>query len=353
MKLAILTLTQGGLSLGKQLKQYYPEASLFTLGKYKEEGVLAIKPSLQPLVGNLFVTYDALCFIMATGIVVRTIAPFIQDKTIDPAVLVMDEKGNYVISLLSGHIGNANAWAKEIASKIKATPIITTSSDLNGIMAMDTLAIQLNCSIDNMEKAKQLTTMLLEGKKVGIINKASKVIMVEPPFVLLKEEQEIEQLPHIEGLVYITKTKPIGGDLPYVWFVPRDIIVSIGCRRGVTKEALKEVLHMALTQIQISILEIRKITTVVIKKDEVGLLQLARELNVPIEYYPIEQIKEVEHLFQGSAFVKQTLGVQAVSEPCGYLGSNLGNCLLPVQKIQGITISIWKEKDNAYNLATV
>ncbi|TCK98652.1 cobalt-precorrin 5A acetaldehyde-lyase [Natranaerovirga hydrolytica] len=347
MGLSILTLTKGGVALGKQLKKHYPNATLYTLEKYIEDETVPIKPSLDGIIQELFVTHNVLVFIMATGIVVRKIAPYLKDKTTDPAVIVMDEKGDFVISLLSGHLGKANEWAHTISHKIKATPVITTSSDLNHIMAVDTLAQKLQCAITDMKMAKILTVSLIEGHKVGVIADESYDHKIQKPYVWLDDIESPKE--NIKGYVYIGHTKPKNPKEPYLWLVPQDTIIGIGCKKGKTKEDIEMALEKALKKVNRCKASIKKIASVSIKKDEKGLLDLATDLNVPIEFYDIETIKTVEDQFKGSVFVQQTIGVKAVSEPCGYIGSNYGKCLVPVEKNNGITISLWEgeKEDNS------
>lgn len=346
MKLAILTLTPGGVATAKKLKRDYPKAEFFTLKKHLEEGFKEIQPSLEECVHELFETQDCLLFIMATGIVVRTIAPFIKHKTLDPAVLVMDEKGAFVISLLSGHIGKANEWTHEIANHLKAQPVITTASDVNDLIAVDVLAVMLHCGIDSMEQAKKLTALLLENKKVGVLSQIPIPIMLKMPLVKLDPLSPDELLLQkgLSGLIIISKERPKPRALPQVWLMPKDFVVGIGCKRGKTEMELRALLEEVFEKHHLNIQRLDKIATVDIKSDETGLLQLARNLEVTLECLPREAIQLVEDQFQGSEFVQKTLGVKAVSEPCGYIGSGYGKCLVPVIKADGITLSVWEKR---------
>ena len=137
MKIAVLSVTKHGATLGQKLKAYYEgfKDSDVSLVCYEKEGRQSdaadavIFSSLKPLMPDLWTTYDRLLFIMATGITVRMIAPFVQHKSVDPAVVVMDEQAHFAISLLSGHLGGANEWTAEVAQVLGATPVITTATD--------------------------------------------------------------------------------------------------------------------------------------------------------------------------------------------------------------------------------
>lgn len=347
MKLAIITLTTGGVYYAKQIKKYYPEAIVYTIKKHLENEMFEIQPSLKKLVGELFGSYDGILFIMATGIVVRTIAPFIKHKTIDPAIMVMDEKGKFVISLLSGHIGRANEWTIDIAGYIGALPVITTATDVNEKMAVDILAEKLGCAIDDMKSAKEITVDILENKKIGILSEIPVNVSLKPPLILLEEDIEERKLEEegINGLIIVSKEAPKKIKIPYSWLMPKDIVIGIGCRRGKTKNELMNALITVLETHNINLKRVSKLATVDIKSDEIGLLELASYLKVPLECIPKEAIRNIEEKFGGSEFVQKTLGVKAVSEPCGYLGSERGRCIIPQQKLEGITISIWEKLD--------
>lgn len=157
MRYAIIALTAGAVKFGETLKYQLKEADLYVLPKFSGEGHKFIEGSLMDFTGTLFDKHRVIIFIMATGIVVRAIAEHLKNKTVDPAVIVMDEKGRFVISLLSGHIGGANSEAEKIASLTGAVPVITTASDLNNKLAVDQLALKYNCSMDDMKRATEIT----------------------------------------------------------------------------------------------------------------------------------------------------------------------------------------------------
>lgn len=347
MKIAIITLTKDGVICAKKIKEGFPKADCYTLEKHVEEGFKIIFPSLSQLVHDIFSSYDRFLFVMAAGIVVRTIAPLIRHKGIDPGVLVMDEKGEFVISLLSGHMGGANELALKIASHMGATPVITTASDVQGTIAVDSLAEKLNCSIESLEDAKKITVQIIENKRVGIISEIPIYLSLKKNIISFDRIDEINlSSQEIEGLILISKEKPKDFSLPTVWLIPRDLVIGIGCKRGKTKEELTLVITEVLKESGFSLSRVGKIASVSIKEDEIGLLELSKSFKIPIIFLPIKAIREVEDLFEGSEFVKKTLGIKAVSEPCGYIGSNFGKCLVPVQKRNGITLSIWEKTYN-------
>ena len=136
---------------------------IYTLKKFNIEDTIQMENFTETLEKE-FNSYDGHIFIMATGIVVRKISTLIKSKDVDPAVVVIDEGAHFVISLLSGHLGGANELAEIIGEKLNLVPIITTSSDVTGKIAVDTLSQKLNGELESLEKAKNVTSLIVDGK---------------------------------------------------------------------------------------------------------------------------------------------------------------------------------------------
>ena len=168
MKISMICYTLTGQQTGEKLKKGLEKegniVSLFTKSKYIPD---SIKGSCGKWTGEQFETADSIIFIGAAGIAVRSIAPFIQSKKKDPAVLVVDELGKFVISLLSGHLGGANELACLAADILQAIHVVTTATDLEGKFAVDVFAKKNNCHIFRMKEAKEVSAALLAGEKVG------------------------------------------------------------------------------------------------------------------------------------------------------------------------------------------
>lgn len=351
LKVALITLTHGGLQLADKLREYNPNIEIFTHRKCQYEYVKLIELPLRDNIKGLMDEYDMLVFIMATGIVVRLIAPYIKHKSIDPGVIVIDEQGKYVISLLSGHLGGANEYTRELAEFLHAHPVITTASDVNNTMAVDIMAMKLNCYIDDFEDAKIVTSNIVNGDNIGIISNSNIDIDLPKQFITIDNHNVSQSIDkhNIKGLIVIDYNK-IEADIPISYLYKKDITLGIGCRRGKTREEITKELVPLLKREDINIKSISRISTVEVKKDEVGIIELARTLKVPMDIITIDRIMEIQHLFEGSKFVEKTIGVTCVSEPCGYISSNKGDCILNKVKANGITISLWKDrrKNNEY-----
>ncbi|WP_291256851.1 cobalt-precorrin 5A hydrolase [Fusobacterium sp.] len=324
MRLAIWSVTRGAGNLAKKIGVKL-EADIYTLKKFQLENTIQIENFTDELTKK-FNNYDGHIFIMATGIVIRKISCLIKSKDIDPAVLVIDEGGNFVISLLSGHIGGANELTYKVANTFSLLPIITTSSDVTGKIAIDTLSQKLNCEMESLTKAKDLTSLIVDNKKVEI---------------LLPNNVKIGENTNSSGVVIASNKKNI--DIMRIY--PKNLIVGVGCRRGTPKEEIFKALDEVMKKHNLAYESIKKVATVDIKADELGLLSLVEELQKELAIISREEIKEVEQRFKGSEFVKKQIGVSCVSEPCALLASNGNGDFLEQKYIyNGITISIYEEK---------
>lgn len=324
MRLAIWSVTRGAGNLAKKIGVKL-EADIYTLKKFQLENTIQIENFTDELTKK-FNNYDGHIFIMATGIVIRKISCLIKSKDIDPAVLVIDEGGNFVISLLSGHIGGANELTYKVANTFSLLPIITTSSDVTGKIAIDTLSQKLNCEMESLTKAKDLTSLIVDNKKVEI---------------LLPNNVKIGENTNSSGVVIASNKKNI--DIMRIY--PKNLIVGVGCRRGTPKEEILKALDEVMKKHNLAYESIKRVATVDIKADELGLLSLVEELQKELVIISREEIKEVEQRFKGSEFVKKQIGVSCVSEPCALLASNGNGDFLEQKYIyNGITISIYEEK---------
>ena len=322
MKLAVITVTNKGVDRAFSIKSKI-ECDIFTISKFMREGTFLIEGRLQEFYGKINLKYDTFLFITAAGIAVRTIAPFIKSKDVDPAVLSMDEEGNFIISLLSGHLGGANEAAVILSEITGSVPVISTASDVSGKIAADTIALKINGKLESLESAKKVTSLVVAGKKVDI---------------KIPENMEGE---NPEGVIIISNRKNI--EISHI--IPRNIVIGIGCRRG--KEGIKiiEAIRNSLEKYNLSEESIRIFTTADVKKDEKGIHEAADFFKRKVEIISCEEIKKIEKNFEQSEFVKKTIGVGAVSAPCAFItGKGKGKFLAEKLKYDGITISIFEEE---------
>lgn len=340
-RIALFCLTPGGVALAKRLSAALPMAC-YTREGLVEPGFLPFDGGFAASVGQAFHRDTALIFIGATGIAVRTLAPLLVDKFHDPAVVVIDERGQHVISLLSGHIGGANNLARHLAGILGVDPVITTATDVNDVAALDTLACQLNARMHDFRTAvKTVNQMLVSQQRVGLWWDdmfADEVSRCDRRgFITVRD---LNALPELDALVCITLRAALPELSPPHWkLVPRRIAAGIGCRRGTPCALLSELLHRQLACQGVDPLALKAIGSIALKQDELGLIQLTSDLDVPFNVFSVDALREHEHRFPSSRFVKQTVGVGSVSGPAAWLLSD-GHLLGETLREQGTTITL-------------
>lgn len=306
MRLCAIAFTDHGMEMGKKLR------NLESLTRCPKGG-------LAQWVGAVWPQADGLLFIGAAGIAVRAIAPHIGHKTYDPAVLVMDEMGRFVIPILSGHIGGANAAALEIARQIGAVPVVTTATDLHGLFAVDTWAVSQGLTIDNPAAIKIVSGKLLAGKTVAIQSE-----------IPLEGELPAGVAVEAPGDVIISAKKRSG---PELHLIPRCISLGIGCRKGTDIDAI-EAAYQALDLADGAICGVYSID---LKAEEAGLLAFCQRHGFPFQTFSAQALQGAEGSFTPSAFVRSVTGVDNVCERAAVLGG--GVLRIPKKAYNGVTIA--------------
>ncbi len=345
--IAVWAITPNGADLAVKLAEFMPETDLFFSRSIAGTEVDATCfGRLSSILPKQFSRYRGHIFIMSTGIVVRMIAPLIRDKTEDPAVVVMDDAGRNAISLLSGHIGGANALARNVASIIGAAPVITTATDVNDVPAIDVLAGEKNLLIENPSAIKGVSMALLTGNSVCI----------HDPFGLLQTIPDAWQ--HFEDMTWDNRTSECGfpDDVPGIFvddilppwqdssriliLRPRSLVVGMGCNRGTDMAEMQELLLETFEAAELSTGSIKVIATIDIKQDEPGLLRLAQEMGVPLVFFSRESLGSVETVENPSEMVEKHVGVPSVCEAAAILGAQYGRLIVPKRNTPNVTIAI-------------
>ncbi len=330
MKIAVFCYSDRGAALALRLPALLPEdaVSLHSIRKYAERYGLVPHDSVRRDMGELFASHDALIFISACGIAVREIAPHLRDKTTDPAVLVMDDQGCFVIPILSGHIGGANELAEKLAALLGAQAVITTATDRSGRFACDSWAVKNNCAISSLAAAKQFSAAILTGD----LPVCSEWELPEALPNGLKAGAEGE----IGLYIGIRVREPFSLTLR---LIPRLVTLGIGCRKGTAPEAIREAVRAALAQENIDPLAVCELASIDLKQSEEGLLTFAQEENLPLRFYSAAELEKAETPggFTESDFVRQTVGVGNVCERAAVLGG--GRLIVRKTALSGVTVA--------------
>lgn len=287
-----------------------------------------------------FQKLDVLIFIGAMGIAVRGMAPYLRDKKTDPAVVVLDEKGAFVISVLSGHLGGANEFAGQLSKMLGAAPVITTASDVNGKIAIDVFAKKNGLVITSMKQAKLCAARIVAGSPVSF--SCEGIIHGEIPPELRAKRQEAEF--HVEVSPYRQEQRE-----NLLHLVPKAFVLGIGCKRGTCASQIAGRVEEELQKMDIDLRSVLSMASIDLKKDEEGLLEFARQKEIPLYFYSTEELSKAEGSFTPSKFVAQTTGVENVCERAGFLLAkkqgmkSLEQCMvLPKSGKNGVTVAIMK-----------
>ncbi|MBF0099921.1 MAG: cobalt-precorrin 5A hydrolase [Desulfobacterales bacterium] len=337
--IAIWAITPGGIALATAMDSAIGDCELF-FPKSNEiyNNSVTQFDSLASAMGLYFHEYKCHVFIMAVGIVVRLIAAYLKNKCVDPAVVVMDEKAQHVISLLSGHIGGANRLAVFISDITGATPVITTATDVNHVPAIDVLAKDLNLYIENPEAIKWVNMALIIGAPIYLHDPYSILNHCLGNHALLINETGCQQS---SCCIWVDDQYITQSDHPKTLILrPKTLCCGIGCNRGTQLDELKQVLLDVFHKHSLSVQSIRGLASIDIKSDEMGLLSLAHDVLTPIYFFSKSELSSVRNIQTPSAIVKKCIGVASVCEAASLLASGNGNLIVPKQTSGNVTIAV-------------
>ena len=321
---AILYFTDKGEKLGRMLAE-----KLDCTAQKPPKGGLAA------LTEQLFHEADALIFIGACGIAVRAIAPLVVSKTNDPAVIVLDEQGKHVISLLSGHIGGANDLARRIAGYTGGEAVITTATDVNGRFSVDAWAVQHDCVIDSMDSAKEYAAAIL--KRDLPLWSDFEMAGSLPCGVFIGNEGTCG--------VTVSVKKDAAPFETTLRLIPRILHIGIGCRRGTPKEKIDAAIEQALNEYNLDRRAVKAVASIDVKKDEEGLLAWCHENQLLVRFSSAEELNAVEGEFSHSDYVFKTVGTGNVCDRAAVRSAGEDAQLLISKMIlDGVTVGVAQEK---------
>lgn len=371
MRISMLCFSQTGWRTGERLRQGFLgknrewEVSLDAKSRYVKN---SIEESHGAWTKRQFGRADAVIFIGACGIAVRSIAPLVESKKTDPAVLVIDECGKFVISLLSGHLGGANALAAEAAGLLEAIPVITTATDLHRRFAVDIFAAKNGCGIRPMTAAKEVSAALLAGEEVGFYSDfpwegelpeglvhcdaAGRARPAECGGELAADQEgNLAENGGRQAAASAGKKAPRTGIAvsiredchPFpvtVHIIPKIVSMGIGCRRGKAAENLRRRAEQCLREAGICREALEGLASIDLKKEEPGLLALAEEWKLPFTTFPAEALQQIPGAFSASSFVSSVTGVDNVCERSAVCGSGGGRLIQKKAGAEGVTTAL-------------
>ncbi|MDI6643903.1 MAG: cobalt-precorrin 5A hydrolase [Methanobacteriaceae archaeon] len=326
MKIAIIVVSSSGFKLAKILSEKLKDdPTIFEVDIYQKNVKMNLK--------NIFNQYNIILGIMATGIMVRNLCSLINNKITDPGILVMDDQGYNVISLLSGHLGGANYYASKISKIISSNAVITTSTDVNGKIGIDELARWFFLEIKNFEKIKTINSALVENKTVKLF--------VPPNFSFFNKYSIIKNSYSIsennKNNLIIASFKSESLELK-----PKKLVVGIGSKKDISKFQVCSAIKKALDYLNLPFERIDLISTAEMKKNEEAIINFSADYNIPLDIISLNNLKNFESdEYDDSEFVKEIFGVGGVCQPCALISAGQNsNLILKKIAYNGVTVAV-------------
>ncbi|HXV66554.1 MAG TPA: cobalamin biosynthesis protein [Nitrosopumilaceae archaeon] len=345
-KVSILAITKNGIKIGLDLKKLSNSFQIYAPSKFSDNNsdINWYSDSTGAKISELFKSSDALVCIFSLGAVIRLISPFLKDKKTDPAVLVIDDKAKFVISALSGHLGGANQLAEEIADKLGATPIVTTAADVNQTIAVDLLGKEFGWRIDDDSNVTRISAFMVNEEKIGVYQDAGNKEWWNkklPSNVTVYNSLGELKSSGSNGYLIITDKKIEDSNILQnaVVYRPPSLVVGVGLHVDTTKETILEGLNFCLDKYKLALKSVAKLVSIKKKENVAGLVELANEMKLPVEYFEKEELATIQ-IPNPSETVQAFEGTPSVSEAAAIKSSG-GKLVVEKQKFPpNLTVAI-------------
>ena len=352
--IAVVAITRRGVETALKIKEALDNAGLsstvYAPKKYNQNGVVPLDKKLADFIKDTYSTVDALVAVMATGIVIRAVAPYLESKLTDPAVVGVDAAGKFVISLLSGHYGGANELTKIIAKGIGGTAVITTASDVTGKQSVDELAKTLHLTIQNPESLVAVNAAIVNGDRLVLVLTGDVKIPTNEisGYEIKKAEngvQALEIVNKFDAGVIVTR-EPLLIDKfvkPFTILKTKIVVVGLGARKDSSADSIIEAVDTALERVKVPLARVNRFATVDIKRNSPAMIKAVEQLGSPLEFLSVDALRSLSHkdLSPDSKMVQEKIGVGGVCERAALLtaGKN-SKLILKKTKLNGVTVAI-------------
>ena len=343
-KTSVLVITKNGVKIGENLKKLFPDWNVFAPSKLTTDvtGITWYSEPTTEKIVELFKNNNALICIFSLGAVIRLIAPYLKDKKTDPAVIVIDDKTNFVISVLSGHIGGANELTEEIAEKLGALSVITTAADVNKTIAVDLVGREFNWKIDDDSTVTKISAHMVNEEPIGVFQETGERNWYKklPKNVIIYENMEELKKSNSKAHLIISD-KIIDDEIikESVIYRPQSLVIGIGLHWDTSKETISDGIKFCLEKFKLSSKSIAKLVSIKKPEDVQGLIDLGIEMEIPVEYVNREDLAEISAP-NPSETVKAFEGTASVSEAAAIKVSE-GQLIVEKQKFPpNLTIAI-------------
>ena len=325
-KIAVLAITKNGIEIGLKLKEYFSDFEIFAPIKFSNdnEKIQWYENSTTQKIVDLFKNNDGIICLFSLGAVIRLLAPHIKDKKTDPAVNVINDNANFMISVLSGHLGGANELSNEIAEKMGSTPIITTAADVNKTIAVDLVGREFGWKINDDSNVTRISAFMVNKEKIGVFQNIGKKEWWKGK---LPENitffSDMKELKDSDSKAYLIITNDEINDEEVekdsvVYRVP-NLVVGIGLHWNTSKETILNGVNETLEKFELKQNQIARFVSIKKDKDVIGLIELGKEMNIPIEYIDREELATITapnpsktvQAFEGTASVSEAAAIKS------------------------------------------
>ena len=345
-KVAIICITKNGINIAKRIKEKIPSASIYSQSKHKDssDGIIWFEKNTKNMVEEIFKEYDSIICIFSLGAVIRLISNLLMDKKTDPAVIVIDDKANFVISALSGHLGGANALSKSIADILNSTAVITTAADVNETIAVDLLGNNFQWRIDNFENVTKVSAHMVNEEKIGVYQDAGESNWWDKELpknvTVVQNIDELRSDDFKAGLIISDKiiADPILVRKSVI-YRPKSLVVGIGFHWDTTQADIEVGIMKVLEENGLSFLSIRNLSTINRGKSPITLGAFSDKHGIPLEFFDKDKLSNVT-VPNPSELVKKYEGTSSVSEASSILSSG-GELIVSKQKFPpNLTVAV-------------
>ena len=322
-KVSVLAITKNGIIIGEKLKELFPNWDVFAPEKLsnKNREITWYSEATTNKIIELFKNSNALICLFSLGAVIRLIAPHLKDKKTDPAVIVIDDKTNFVISVLSGHIGGANELTQQIAEKLNALPVITTAADVNKTIAVDLVGKEFGWKIDDETTVTKISAHMVNEEPIGVYQQTGNKEWYKQLPKNVKIYDSLDELKKSNSKAHlIISDKIIEENLSQesVIYRPESLVIGIGLHWDTTKDTIKEGIEFCLDKFNLSSKSIAKLVSIKKPEDVKGLIELGKEMEIPVEYVDREELAEIitpnpsntVKAFEGTASVSEAAAIK-------------------------------------------
>ncbi|UCE82509.1 MAG: precorrin-4 C(11)-methyltransferase [Deltaproteobacteria bacterium] len=340
---AVMALTPEGSELAANIAQNLEKSSLYLPEKSADRSTsLHTFTDFRDTFSRCFNQHKEMVCVMATGIVVRLLAALLRGKDSDPAVVVVDEMGRNAVSLVSGHLGGANALARRVAAITGGQAVITTATDVQGKVSFDELAMHGGLVIENLERVKTLNMALLEGQEIGLFDPGRWLHHLVPESVRLRPLKEPEEARDVGVSCWIFVGEGFASFEPPPCLIlrPKNLVVGVGCNRGTHSSEIGAAVERVFRGHGLSLMAIRNLATAELKRDEEGLNELLAERGWSAEYFAVPELEAGGPVPRPSEVVKKHLGVESVCEKAAMLSAGTEDLLVAKEILGNVTVAV-------------